>query len=318
MKNRILLALLLSVGSLFTGCQTISENKLFKKEDEERVFETPSKIVAIWTNSVFSDTGEKPVRGLGGRLYFYDKNHQPIQVDGKLSVFLYDDTNAGDRKKQEASKTVHFTPEEVATKFTPSDFGASYSFWVPWDQVGGKKTQLAVIPVFTARTGEMIVGDQARHLLPGKDPIKFIDSQEAKGDSGVRQVSYEEVDNNEDSESRIRTSTIKLSPALQERLRQGWPVTRTEKKEVRTKVERNEKTNREPLSIQLKKKRAAEEELKQQHLSESQSSTTDSATEKPKGSSELELLQAQALQYAQLKNAPARNPLGRVMSKFRR
>lgn len=317
MKNRILLALLLSFGYLFTGCQTLSENKLFKKEDEERVFETPSKIVAIWTNSVFSDTGEKPVRGLGGRLYFYDKNHQPIQVDGKLSVFLYDDTNAGDRKKQEASKTVHFTPEEVATKFTPSDFGASYSFWVPWDQVGGKKTQLAVIPVFTARTGEMIVGDQARHLLPGKDPIKFIDEETAKVDSEVRQVSYEQVDNDEDSESRIRTSTIKLSPALQERLRQGWPVTRIEKKEVRAKVERVGTTQREPLSIQLKKKRAAEEKLKQQQSSESKSATSD-ATEQPTGGSELELLQAQALQYAQLKNAPARNPLGRVMSKFRR
>ena len=317
MKNRILLVVLLGVSSLFSGCQTLSESKLLKKEDEERVFETPSKIVAIWTNSVFSGSGEKPVRGLGGRLYFYDKNHQPIQVDGKLSVFLYDDTKEGDRTQQEASKTVHFTPDQVASKFTPSDFGASYSFWVPWDRVGGNKTQLAVIPVFTARTGEMIVGDQARHLLPGKDPIKFIDEEEnTEIGSGVRQVSFEEVDGDEDDELRIRTSTIKLSPALQERLRQGWPVTEVKKNEIRPKVQRTKLREREPLSIQLQPKSDADSAP--QEVPETGAETKELSKDQSTGSSELELLQAQALQYAQLKNAHARNPLGRVMSKFRR
>ena len=217
------------VAIVFSGCKTFnSESNWFSKDEEEKVFETPNKIVAIWTNSVFNESGNAPVRGLGGRLYFYDKKHQPIEVDGKLSVFLYDDTNPEARKTQEASKVVHFTPEQVATKFTPTDFGASYSFWVPWDKVGGIRTQLAVIPVFTAKTGEMLVGEQARHLLPGSDPIEFVDEMDG---SSVQQASFEG-----DDDERMKSSTIKLSPTLRNRLRQGYSHTVQETRTIQTEV----------------------------------------------------------------------------------
>jgi hypothetical protein len=234
MKYRTLKILLVCLGCcVLAGCQSLSGPKeWFAKEEEEIVYETPSKIVAIWTNSVFNENGKPPVRGLGGRVYFYDGTHQPIQVDGKLSIFLYDDTDPDGRKKQEASKTIHFTSEQVASKFTPTDFGASYSFWVPWDEVGGERAQLSVIPVFTSDEGEMLVGDQARHLLPGRNPIEFIDEME-EGGSEVQQASF--VDKNgssnqvakasavEDAKDRMKSSTIKLPPTMQQRLRQGWP-----------------------------------------------------------------------------------------------
>ena len=216
---------LLLTGTLFVlaaaGCQTLDKGSEDGVErdwlgrEKEVVFETPAKIVAIWTNSVFNEPGQLPVRGLGGRVYFYDAEHHAIPVDGKLSVFLYDDTEGDEQVKQEASKVVHFLPEEVQSNYTPTDFGPSYSFWVPWDAVGGERVMLGVIPVFTDSNGRMVVGDQAGHLLPGAEPVKT----EVELQEEVIQASHD-VD---EPELVPRSTKIKLPESMQQRLKQLPP-----------------------------------------------------------------------------------------------
>lgn len=184
---------ILIVSSLaLCGCHALRKDDGIERDwlgrEIEVEYTSPSKIVAIWTNSVFNEPGKRPMRGLGGRVYFYDGQHHPIPVNGKLSVFVYDDSNPDERLKQEATRVVHFSPEQVRSNFTPSEFGASYSFWVPWDTVGGDRKQLSVIPVFTDMSGQMLVGDQARHLLPGSKPIEF-DEQQAD----IVQASHEQA-----------------------------------------------------------------------------------------------------------------------------
>ena len=127
--------------------KSTGEDSPWWKKDDLPPVQTPSKIVAIWTDSVYNETGAKPIRGLGGRIYFYNAQHETVRVDGKLTVFLYDDTDENARERQEATQRIDFEPEDVANKYTPTEFGPSYRFWVPWDEVGGERVQLSVIPV---------------------------------------------------------------------------------------------------------------------------------------------------------------------------
>lgn len=318
---QLLLCLMVVAAS---GCQSLSFGKWGK--EEEIVYETPSKIVAIWTNSVFNEVGKPPVRGLGGRVYFYDAEHHPIQVDGKLSVFLYDDTDRKGRRKQEATKAMHFTPEQVASKFTPTDFGASYSFWVPWDEVGGERAQLSVIPVFTSNSGEMLVGEQARHLLPGSNPIELAED-EAEDDKGVQKAGYLTTNPSksdviqaagiQDQKLSFESTSIKLPPAMQRRLRNA--PRRDRSRSSTTNMFRKERkpviSDRRQLDSNSEHKDKYDAARTSAIDSEANASTTATL---PPADYQLDPRQVQTLQSAQQAISPARNPLARGVSPFSR
>lgn len=240
MNKRINLSIVALLCLSFSGCHLLHKEEDVPRDwlgrEVEIAYTVPSKVVAIWTNSVFNKMGEAPKRGLGGRVYFYNDDHQPVRVDGGLSVYVYDDTDAkpNSKLKQEASRVVHFDAEEVKANFSPTEFGASYSFWVPWDNVGGDRKQLSIIPVFTDSTGHMIVGEQARQLLPGKEPVEITDeygnaivqashttsySERVKvsNDSGPRQSG------DRSSPKRVTSEKIRLPESMQKRLSQPKP-----------------------------------------------------------------------------------------------
>lgn len=256
-KPMLYCAILLSMT--LVGCQSLKTDGDNERDwlgrEKEIQYGIPSKIVAIWTNSVFNEIGERPVRGLGGRVYFYDGKHRAVRVDGSVSVFLFDDTKSDQEGlKQEATKKVFFSAEEVAASYSPSEFGPSYSLWVPWDEVGGERKQLNVIPVFTNRSGQMLVGKQARHLLPGSDPI---DGQSAQV-TEIAQASFRRpkakeanhevvraVAESDADRVKIKSSTIKLPPSMQQRVSTP-PTSSTSASAASSKTENS--NHREPRS----------------------------------------------------------------------
>lgn len=301
----------------FAGCQSLRGDKGLEANDETE-FGTPAKVVAIWTNSVFNEQGKPPVRGLGGRVYFYDAAHKPIMVDGKLSVFLYDDTDGGSRKKQEATKVVHFSASELAANFTPTEFGASYSFWVPWDEVGGKRTQLSVIPVFSTERGQMIVGKEARHLLPGAAPTQLAKDGDG-GDSNVSTAGFDEDGSNPDTiaqtsaeglPTRPKSTTIKLSPTLRRRLRSSRPSQR------RPYTPRKADRRRDVTTTQARQTTPTNTNALATGTAATDALAGVVATETPEAGSQPDLRRVQALRFGPQETARARNPLALGGSQF--
>ena len=45
--------------------------------------------------------------------------------------------------------------------------GASYSFFLPWDEAGGPKTEVSLICRFEPKDGPVVTSEQTRQLLPG-------------------------------------------------------------------------------------------------------------------------------------------------------
>jgi hypothetical protein len=167
--------------SVLSGCQTLDFSKVkdvasspFAKKQpkvQESEFATPHKIVAVWSDAVYSQPGTGGVRGFGGRLYFYDQQNDPIPVEGQLVVYGYDDTVPDSQSKQPSRKFV-FTPEQLTSHYTPSDLGASYSVWIPWDEIGGERKSISLLPVFRASSGQVVMAQQSVNVLPGKPPAE--------------------------------------------------------------------------------------------------------------------------------------------------
>ena len=190
----------------------------------------PERVTAIWTHTVLNQEGRVGVRGFGGRLMFYGVDRdRPIKVDGTLTVYAYNDTGREPTECVPDRKFV-FKRAQFAGHYSKSQLGHSYSFWVPWDEVGGLQQKITLVCRFEGKGGGIVVSDLASQILPGRlnqdlnpDPLRKPGSTAkapgpaapaatpAAAPSGVQQVSYNEpVANNDPNVRRMSTQTISV------------------------------------------------------------------------------------------------------------
>ena len=174
------LALIAGLG-LLAGCKTIELPTLAKTKAPETQSakpanpaspadpSRPARLVAIWADAIYSEVGKPPVRGFGGRFYFYDQSNQAVPVEGQLVVYAYDDSLEGVPANAASMKYV-FTADQFAQHHSPTELGDSYSIWLPWDPVGGERKAISLVPVFTTTSGQVLPGQPSLTVLPGKAP----------------------------------------------------------------------------------------------------------------------------------------------------
>ncbi len=133
----------------------------------------PDKIIALWSDTVLTQTGRPPIRGFGGRLMFYEgKKEEPIKVEGTLVVYAFDETDRDANNTRPDRKYV-FTPQQLPLHYSKSKIGHSYSVWLPWDEVGGLQKEITLIVRFQPKEGAVAISDPCRQLLPGRiDPAR--------------------------------------------------------------------------------------------------------------------------------------------------
>jgi len=191
-------------------------------KDEEK--QSSTRVVALWSDAVLNRADGPPVRGFGGRLMFYgNKSEKPMQVRGTLTVYAFDEEGRDPADTKPDRKFV-ITEEQFAKHYSKSKVGDSYSVWIPWDEVGGPRKELSLIVRFTGTDGSVVIGEQTKHILPGR-PTAEAQARKAaakpvdeKAESDVRQVSYESGMPQEPRgrtdrpRMRVTTTTIPVTP----------------------------------------------------------------------------------------------------------
>jgi hypothetical protein len=227
------LLILLGIGvSLASGCAGMAKNLASAMPWGEKPpaisegkYQAPAKMVALWSPAMYNTPGKPATRGFGGRLYFYNAKNETVPVQGQLVVYCFDDTHKTSDHKQ-ADRRVAFTPEQFSGHFSPTELGASYSVWVPWDAVGNPQAEVSLMPIFTAATGQVVVGQQSLGLLPGPEsPLqeKRVEEQVLSAkktqDGDITRVGFdEEMTPSGLHQSRLKTMSIALPQSLAERV----------------------------------------------------------------------------------------------------
>ena len=203
------------------------------KKDHETDFKTPRSKVGIWKASTYEKAGAKSIRGFGGRFYFYDVNNDPVRVDGDLTIYGYDDDSQVEAGEGKADRKFVFKADSLNSHFSESAFGESYSFFVPWDNVGGVEKTITLIPVFKTVDGHMPEAKPATMRLPGRRGSKLAasDAEQSgeKNGGAVVQASVESPTGvsvgsstisaiQKKKEARRMPTTLRLSNNLAERL----------------------------------------------------------------------------------------------------
>lgn len=227
----ILLLVALSVGCksytspsfLPFSDKSTSESKSEKKQEKEEKIEygIPTSIAVVWVDSVLTPPGRPSVRGFGGRAFFYNEDGEAVRVDGDFVVYAYNDTN--DRLKSNVPDRKYvFRSQELQGHHTDSEFGPCYNFWVPWDQVGGERTTVTLLPQLVLAPDQKVQGMQSVNVLPGKESATDMhplveevsrSTTRIRSPSPTRQVSYDEEENllEGNNPSTINRTSIKSS-----------------------------------------------------------------------------------------------------------
>jgi hypothetical protein len=230
--------LILAVVSSLVGCKSISfdlptslpwsqKEKLVESE-----YQDPIRMATVWTPDAVAGPGQNPSRGFGGRFFFYNNRSQAVPVEGQLVVYAYDDSQQTGTQRKPNRRFV-FTPDQFNSHFAESDLGASYSVWLPWDEVGGEQRSISLVPVFTSTNGKIVMGQQAMNVLPG--PVGDSLSNGRAGEESLSQLgeSNQPTDrpaalaqdtitqdklSQTDSKQRIKTTTITVPNSLRQRM----------------------------------------------------------------------------------------------------
>jgi len=171
MAVRFLLAIV-SITVLFAvcaGCRSFDlRRRIPWKTSKQLRTEMPMKIMVTWTDAIRHRPNRRPVRGFGGRVYFYGKEqHKPIAVDGAIVVYAFDESERSVGNAVPDRKYV-FPPNQVAQLHSETSLGDSYNLWIPWDEVGGDQKRISLIVRFEPDSGQTVVGNQTTSLLPGR------------------------------------------------------------------------------------------------------------------------------------------------------
>lgn len=136
-------------------------------DKDEPVEGTPTRLTATWADTVMTQPGKKPIRGFGGRLSFHEKDDKkPILVDGQLVVYAFDETGREVTDNKPTRRYV-FPPDQIPLHMSNNEAGPSYSFFLPWDEAGGPRTEVSLICRFEPVDGPVVTGEQMKQLLPG-------------------------------------------------------------------------------------------------------------------------------------------------------
>lgn len=208
-------ALLIAVACLSSGCAQWSLKKSLSKpffsesKDDPQV---PGRVVAIWVDTIRYTQGQTPTRGFGGRLMFYEEGEEvPVKVDGDLVVYAFDEDGRKQSDPRPTRKYV-FPADQLEAHYSKSKVGHSYSFFVPWDELGGVRKEISLIVRFQPKVGAAVASEQTHHILPGKpvpEETQLSGSPtEDRSAGGVRAASFNS--SAAAARSRMQTATISL------------------------------------------------------------------------------------------------------------
>ena len=99
-------------------------------------------------------------------MFFGPQSKKAVRVDGALVVFGYDEQQ-GTNPKAESDRKYVFTREQLASHHSKTEFGHTYSIWIPWDKIDGPPRQVSMLVRFNPTEGSTVSGDLARLSLSG-------------------------------------------------------------------------------------------------------------------------------------------------------
>ena len=138
----------------------------------------PARCLCLWQPVNAEDASGQPVKGFGGQIYFFAAgSEEPIEVDGDVRVFVFDDM--GTPEQQARPKNVEDYDSFVWNSFlNKSQFGSNYTVFVPYSNASNYESICSLRLRLKRPDGSQLFSDMATVKLAG----------ERREDKSIRQL----------------------------------------------------------------------------------------------------------------------------------
>lgn len=128
----------------------------------------PARCLCLWQPVELEDAAGRPVKGFGGQVYFFEADsEEPVEVDGDVRVFIFDDV--GTAEQQARPKSVKDFDTFAWKSFrSESQFGTNYSVFVPYERASRYESTCSLRVRLLRPDGSQLFSDMATVKLPGQ------------------------------------------------------------------------------------------------------------------------------------------------------
>jgi hypothetical protein len=170
MKNRWIG--LLMMGWLVVGLTGCATSSLFKWSKHDFPKAGPNKPVAqilgIWEPAMGIGLENKTSRGFAGQILFFCKGSDvPVQVDGDVRIYVFDDQGTADEQAKSIYE-MNFTGSAWNQLLTKGTLGATYNVFTPYIREGHHEAKCTLRVRYVPAGGSPIYSDMVNICLEGK------------------------------------------------------------------------------------------------------------------------------------------------------
>lgn len=195
MKTKKRITSIFAVGFLLSGCQMVTSVAHQPFSMMPSVFEHKPvvQVIGLWEPAEGVGVDNLPTRGFAGQLLFFAAgNDEPIQMNGDVQIFVFDDL--GSLKEQaKPLHTFNFDQESFQAFLTETNLGYAYQLFVPYTRHDQFNTTCAIRVKVTPENGRPVFSKMASVVLSGPESPQFAIKTESRRRPTVQLASHETV-----------------------------------------------------------------------------------------------------------------------------
>lgn len=168
---------LFAVASLMVGCTTF--HYPFEKRIPKATAADPAvQVLCLWQQADGRDPEGYPCKGFSGQVLFLsNKSGTPVQVDGDVRIYLFDD-HGTEEEQTKPVRQFDFDSGSWNVHLSETTLGPTYSVFVPYTRRGVKDANCALRVRLKPKKGPVVFSDLSNMPLNGnRKPVR---GEEAK------------------------------------------------------------------------------------------------------------------------------------------
>jgi hypothetical protein len=159
------------IGGLYllAGCQSLNLNlaRIANRPPQASARNPVVEVVCLWEPAEGTGLDKLPARGFAGQILFItSRSEEPVQVDGKVRIYVFDDCGTVEEQQQPIHQFV-FDSRSWNAFLRETNLGAAYQLFIPYTRPGNQQAVCSLRVNYESPDGQTIYSKFAKVSLPG-------------------------------------------------------------------------------------------------------------------------------------------------------
>lgn len=158
--------LLTCLAACLMGCASSGLLHFAKHNFPKSSLQNPVlKIVGLWQPGE-GIAGDRPARGFSGQVLFFTADNVPVQVDGEVMVYIFDDQGPEEEQVKPINEFI-YPAESWNALLAKGSLGATYNVFIPYTRPGHHEANCTLRVRYSPKQGPTVYSEMIHIVLSG-------------------------------------------------------------------------------------------------------------------------------------------------------